>query len=158
MLWNTNESLWLFDLISKLFEDYLDNLCCPLIVKALASKTEEVLAPTPKQWSSQHRHFQEICFRHVSYPSLRSQRSHRPESENLDKWNHTIRPTSRSDYKDFKDETYRIRAKERFVTTLEAQGLSHLQERHQNEPEVAVILTRVVKSPPVAGNPQQMPK
>ena len=48
-----------------------------------------------------------------------------PESKNLDKWNRTIRP-SPSDYKEFKDEAYWIRAKERFTTTIAAHGLSHL--------------------------------
>ena len=48
-----------------------------------------------------------------------------PESENLDKWNRAIRPSS-SDYKEFKDESHWIRAKERFTTTIEAHGLPHL--------------------------------
>ena len=47
----------------------------------------------------------------------------------MDRWQRTVKP-SKNDYKEFRDETTWIRAKEKFVTTLESQNLQHLVEEH----------------------------
>ena len=41
------------------------------------------------------------------------------ESDAMDRWQRTVKP-SKSDYKEFRDETTWIRAKEKFITTLES--------------------------------------
>ena len=49
----------------------------------------------------------------------------------LDYWKKGVKPTA-SSYKEFRDEAYWFRAKERFKTTLESQNLSHLIDgRHR---------------------------
>ena len=47
------------------------------------------------------------------------------DKDAISRWQRTVKP-SKSDYKEFRDETTWIRAKERFMTTLESQGLEHL--------------------------------
>jgi len=51
------------------------------------------------------------------------------ESDAMDRWQRTVKP-SKSDYKEFRDETTWIRAKEKFITTLESHNLEHLVNEH----------------------------